>query len=92
MESCCSAVAGGVPLSVTLTVTTESPVLPGIQVVLDAGVERGTLRAGLDTEMVVAMLFGAGIQRMLTGGDLPEQWPRRVVDAVWPLVAPAPGA
>ena len=45
----------------------------------------------MDTEMVVSMLFGAGIQRMLTGGDLSEEWPRRVVDAVWPLLAPPPG-
>ena len=60
-----------------------------LRAVLDAGVELGTLRAGLDTEMVVAMLFGAGIQHMLTGGDLSEAWPRRVVDSVWPLLAPA---
>ena len=32
---------------------------------------------------------GAGIQHMLTGGDLSEAWPRRVVDSVWPLLAPA---
>jgi AcrR family transcriptional regulator len=62
-----------------------------VRAVLDAGVERGSLRAGLDTEMIVSMLFGAGIQRMLTGGDLSVRWPRRVVDAVWPLLAPAPG-
>jgi AcrR family transcriptional regulator len=59
-----------------------------VQAALDAGVELGSLRAGLDTEMVVAMLFGAGIQHVLTGGDLSEAWPRRVVDAVWPLLAP----
>jgi len=63
-----------------------------VRAVLDAGVELGSLRAGLDTEMVVAMLFGAGIQHVLTGGDLSEQWPRRVVDAVWPLLAPPPVA
>src|SRR5438132_959400 len=55
-----------------------------------AAADQGSLRAGLDTEMIVTMLFGAGIQRMLTGGDLSAQWPRRVVDAVWPLIAPAP--
>jgi AcrR family transcriptional regulator len=60
-----------------------------LQAALDAGVEAGSLRQGLDTTMIVAMLFGAGIQQMLTGGDLPESWPRRVVDAVWPLLAPA---
>jgi AcrR family transcriptional regulator len=62
-----------------------------VRAMLDAGVERGSLRPGLDTEMIVSMLFGAGIQHMLTGGDLAEEWPRRVVDAVWPLLAPPPG-
>jgi AcrR family transcriptional regulator len=62
-----------------------------VRAVLDAGVERGSLRPGLDTEMIVSMLFGAGIQHMLTGGDLSEEWPQRVVAAVWPLLAPPPG-
>ena len=61
-----------------------------MRAVLEAAVARGALRAGTDCEMVVAMLFGAGIQRTLTGGDLEESWPTRVVDAVWPLLAPAP--
>jgi AcrR family transcriptional regulator len=62
-----------------------------VRAVLDAGVERGSLRSGLDTEMIVSMLFGAGIQHMLTGGDLSVEWPRRVVEAVWPMLAPPPG-
>jgi AcrR family transcriptional regulator len=63
-----------------------------MRAVLDAGVANGVLRPALDSEMIVAMLFGAGIQRMLTGHDLPETWPERVVDAIWPLLAPAPTA
>ena len=62
-----------------------------VRAMLDAGVERGSLRSGLDTEMIVSMLFGAGIQQVLTGGDLSEAWPRRVVEGVWPLLAPPPG-
>jgi AcrR family transcriptional regulator len=58
-----------------------------VRAVLDAGVERGSLRPGLDTGMIVSMLFGAGISRMLIGDDLPETWPQQVVDAVWPMLA-----
>jgi AcrR family transcriptional regulator len=57
--------------------------------VLESAVASGRVRAGVDTEMVVSMLFGAGIQRMLTGGTLPPSWPERVVDAVWPMLEPA---
>ncbi len=63
-----------------------------VRAVLDAGVEHGSLRPGLDTGMIVSMLFGAGISRMLIGQDLPKTWPEQVVDAVWPLLAPPPAA
>jgi hypothetical protein len=47
------------------------------------------VRKGIDVEMVVTMLFGAGIQRVLTGGTLDDAWPERVVAAVWPLLDPS---
>ena len=56
---------------------------------LENAVVAGTVRQGLDVEMIVTMLFGAGIQRMLTGGTLPPEWPERAVAAVWPLLSPA---
>ena len=49
------------------------------------------VRKGIDVEMVVTMLFGAGIQRVLTGGTLDDAWPERVVAAAWPLLDPADG-
>jgi len=39
--------------------------------------------------MIVSMLFGAGIQQMLTGRTLARDWPERVVGAVWPMLEPA---
>ncbi len=56
---------------------------------LENAIAAGVVREGVDVEMLVAMLFGAGIQRMLTGGTLPPEWPERAVSAVWPLIAPA---
>ncbi len=57
--------------------------------VLESAVAAGKVREGIDVEMVVSMLFGAGIQRILTGHTLPREWPERAVAAVWPMLAPA---
>jgi AcrR family transcriptional regulator len=57
--------------------------------VLAEAAASGTVRAGLDVEMIVDMLFGAGVQRVLTGGVLAPEWPARAVDAVWPMLEPA---
>ncbi len=57
--------------------------------VLVAAAAAGHVRKGIDVEMVVTMLFGAGIQRVLTGGTLDDAWPERVVAAAWPLLDPA---
>jgi AcrR family transcriptional regulator len=57
--------------------------------VLVAAAAAGHVRPGIDVEMVVTMLFGAGIQRVLTGGTLDDAWPERVVAAAWPLLDPA---
>jgi AcrR family transcriptional regulator len=54
-----------------------------------AVVEPRMERMRIDVEMVVTMLFGAGIQRVLTGGTLDDAWPERVVAAAWPLLDPA---
>ena len=57
--------------------------------VLEDAIEHGRVRPGVDTEMIVSMLFGAGIQQMLTGRTLARDWPERVVGAVWPMLEPA---
>jgi AcrR family transcriptional regulator len=57
--------------------------------VLESAAAAGQVRAGVDTEMIVSMLFGAGIQHMITGHTLPGDWPQRVVAAIWPMLDPA---
>jgi AcrR family transcriptional regulator len=57
--------------------------------VLEDAIEHGRVRPGVDTEMIVSMLFGAGIQQMLTGGELARDWPERVVGAVWAMLEPS---
>ena len=65
------------------------PRMERMRSVLEAAAAAGHVRQGIDVEMVVTMLFGAGIQRMLTGGTLDDAWPERVVTAAWPLMDPA---
>ena len=65
------------------------PRMDRMRSVLVAAAAAGHVREGVDVEMVVTMLFGAGIQRVLTGGTLDDAWPERVVAAAWPLLDPA---
>jgi AcrR family transcriptional regulator len=65
------------------------PRMERMRIVLAAAAAAGHVRNGIDVEMVVTMLFGAGIQRVLTGGTLDDAWPERVVAAAWPLLDPA---
>lgn len=67
------------------------PRMERMRAVLEAAAAAGHVRKGIDVEMVVTMLFGAGIQRVLTGGTLDDAWPERVVAAAWPLLDPAGG-
>ncbi len=69
--------------------TVVDPRMERMRAVLEAAAAAGHVRKGIDVEMVVTMLFGAGIQRMLTGGTLDDAWPERVVAAAWPLLDPA---
>jgi AcrR family transcriptional regulator len=64
------------------------PRMERMRAVLEAAAAAGHVREGIDVEMVVTMLFGAGIQRVLTGGTLDDAWPERVVAAAWPLLDP----
>jgi AcrR family transcriptional regulator len=65
------------------------PRMERMRSVLEAAMVAGHVRKGVDVEMIVTMLFGAGIQRVLTGGTLDDAWPERVVAAAWPLLDPA---
>jgi AcrR family transcriptional regulator len=65
------------------------PRMDRMRSVLEAAAAAGHVRKGVDVEMIVTMLFGAGIQRVLTGGALDDAWPERVVAAAWPLLDPA---
>ena len=69
--------------------TVVEPRMDRMRSVLEAAAAAGHVRKGIDVEMVVTMLFGAGIQRVLTGGTLDDAWPERVVAAAWPLLDPA---
>jgi AcrR family transcriptional regulator len=64
------------------------PRMERMRAVLEAAAAAGHVRKGIDVEMVVTMLFGAGIQRVLTGDTLDDAWPERVVAAAWPLLDP----
>jgi len=69
--------------------TVVEPRMDRMRSVLEAAVAAGHVRKGIDVDMIVTMLFGAGIQRVLTGGALDDAWPERVVAAAWPLLDPA---
>jgi AcrR family transcriptional regulator len=69
--------------------TVVDPRMERMRAVLEAAAAAGHVRKGIDVEMVVTMLFGAGIQRVLTGGTLDDAWPERVVTAAWPLLDPS---
>ena len=69
--------------------TVVEPRMDRMRSVLEAAAAAGHVREGIDVDMIVTMLFGAGIQRVLTGGALEDAWPERVVAAAWPLLDPA---
>jgi AcrR family transcriptional regulator len=68
--------------------TVVAPRVERMTDVLRSGIAAGQVRDGIDIEMVVSMLFGAGVQRILTGDTLPRDWPERAVAAVWPMLDP----
>lgn len=53
---------------------------------LDAGVESGELRAGLDSEAVINAVVGSFYARYLAGNPISSKWPERIVALVWPSV------
>lgn len=55
---------------------------------LDRAIRDRALRPGLDTEAVATMLIGSLYARHLAQGDVPDDWPERVVGSLWPAIAP----
>lgn len=59
--------------------------------VLDRGIARGHVRADVDAEQVHELLFGPVYYRLfLSGNDLDADLAQRIVDAVYPGIAPPP--
>jgi AcrR family transcriptional regulator len=57
--------------------------------ILTAGIESGQLRVDLDFDAVRDLVLGAFLAHYLIEGRPAQEWPRRVIDAVWPAVRAA---
>lgn len=55
-----------------------------LRTVLEEGLQRGDVRAGLDLDLAVAMLVGAYYAGHLAGDHLGPDWPERCVDLLLP--------
>jgi AcrR family transcriptional regulator len=61
-----------------------APRRAGLKAIFERGVAKGEVRRGADLDAAVNLLIGSFYARYLTGEGVPEDWPRRVVNAVWP--------
>ncbi len=50
---------------------------------LERGITRGEVRADVDPELAVDALIGPLFSRHLALGEVPGDWPERIVDSVW---------
>jgi AcrR family transcriptional regulator len=57
---------------------------------LERGLLVGALRPGLDVEAVTGMLTGSVYAHQLAFGELPVDWPERVVASLWPAIRADP--
>jgi AcrR family transcriptional regulator len=57
---------------------------------LDWGARSGLLRAGLDAEVLTAVLVGSVYAHYLATGRIPPDWAERVVAALWPALQAPP--
>jgi AcrR family transcriptional regulator len=58
--------------------------------VIDAGIERGEIRADVDVERVLDLLLGALFGAVFAQGRPGPDWPQAIVDALWPALAARP--
>jgi len=61
-----------------------APRRAGLRAILERGVAKGELRRTADLDAAVNLLIGSFYARYLTGEGVPEDWAKRVVNAVWP--------
>ena len=57
---------------------------------LERGMRIGAIRADLDVDAATGMLTGSVYAHHLAHGTLPEDWPERVVDTLWPALQAPP--
>jgi AcrR family transcriptional regulator len=57
---------------------------------LERGIRIGAIRADLDVDAATGMLTGSVYAHHLAHGTLPEDWPQRVVDTLWPALQAPP--
>jgi AcrR family transcriptional regulator len=55
-----------------------------LRAALQAGIEAGSLSAGLDLEATVNLLIGSFYARYIADGAIPRGWAARVLAQVWP--------
>jgi AcrR family transcriptional regulator len=70
----------------------ERVILPRLEIfrqILAGGVERGELRADLDFDAVRDVVLGAIFVHHIVEGRPAGDWPRRVLDSVWPAFSAA---
>jgi AcrR family transcriptional regulator len=53
---------------------------------LERGVRIGAVRPDLDVDAATGMLTGSVYAHHLAHGEVPEDWPERVVDTLWPAL------
>jgi AcrR family transcriptional regulator len=54
--------------------------------ILTAGIEAGDLRADLDFDAAFDLIFGTIFAHYVAKGPPAADWPRRVIDAIWPAI------
>ncbi|MGH8991074.1 MAG: TetR/AcrR family transcriptional regulator [Acidimicrobiia bacterium] len=59
-----------------------------LRTVLAAGQARGDIRPDLDLDVAAAALVGSFYARYVAGERFPPRWSEKVVDSLWPALAP----
>jgi Tetracyclin repressor-like, C-terminal domain len=57
-----------------------------LRTILETGIERGDIRPDLDIDAAIDLIFGSFLFRYIYDGRPDEDWPRRVIDALWPAL------